>query len=77
MNFEMKTGLLHLSINHIYISIYITSISFAPSMNFEMTTGWSGETSQATARNRSRSLSEKTTFIAAPERTYEGRIRQG
>mmetsp|Transcript_68195 Transcript_68195/g.162794 ORF Transcript_68195/g.162794 Transcript_68195/m.162794 type:complete len:236 (+) Transcript_68195:2966-3673(+) len=54
-----------------------TSISLAFSMNLEMTTGCSLLMLTAGPRKFSRSSSLWHTFIAAPESTYEGRMRHG
>ncbi|KAH3688091.1 hypothetical protein WICPIJ_000933 [Wickerhamomyces pijperi] len=54
-----------------------TSISWAPSMNLEMTTGWSGDTLAALPSLNSNSSSLLITDMAAPERTYEGRTNTG
>ena len=53
------------------------SISLVSVMNCETTTGYSFDTSDAAARNRLSSSSSWQTFIAAPERTYDGRTRTG
>mmetsp|Transcript_31242 Transcript_31242/g.45696 ORF Transcript_31242/g.45696 Transcript_31242/m.45696 type:complete len:210 (+) Transcript_31242:732-1361(+) len=45
------------------------SISSAPSINLEITTGASSDTSTARSRKPLSSLSERTTFIAAPDST--------
>ena len=46
-------------------------------MNLDMTTGCSFEIKTADLRYASKSLSAYTTFIAAPLKTYDGRIRTG
>mmetsp|Transcript_33340 Transcript_33340/g.68042 ORF Transcript_33340/g.68042 Transcript_33340/m.68042 type:complete len:321 (-) Transcript_33340:3246-4208(-) len=53
------------------------SISLAPSMKSEMTTGCSAETSDASVSMARRWSSLYATFMAAPDRTYEGRTRTG
>ena len=46
-------------------------------MNFDTTTGWSGDTSAASPRKAANSLSDVATFMAAPLSTNEGRTRTG
>ena len=53
------------------------SISFALRMNLDTTTGWSGLTTAAPARHCLSCSSSEATFMAAPERTYEGRTSTG
>ena len=53
------------------------STSFACSINWLTTTGWSSLTLAAKRRNFSSSSWLEHTFMAAPESTYEGRTRTG
>ena len=46
-------------------------------MNLEMTTGASSDTSTAMSKNPLSSASDRTTFIAAPDSTYDGRTSTG
>ena len=59
------------------VIVLIKTLTFASRINFDITTGWSLDTAVACCRYDSKSWWEWTTFMAAPERTYDGRTRHG
>ena len=61
----------------ILLAPWATTHAGTPRMNLVITTGWSLLTMAASPKKFLRSASVLATFMAAPDKTYEGRTRQG